>query len=270
MVEMMERGQIKELLAFAVELVEAAGPIALEYFRRPLDVTDKSGGVWFDPVTQGDREIESFLRAELVRRFPEHGIIGEEEEDREAEGSINWVIDPIDGTRAFMSGMPAWGILLGLTDGDACLAGVMHQPYIGETFFGSAEGARMRRAGDEVELHTSAVAELSSATLYATHPEMFFTEESREAFDRVAAACRLMRYGGDCYSYCLLAMGQIDLVIENGLQPYDIIPLIPIIEGAGGIVTDGQGGPANEGGLVVVAANAKLHEQALELMNAKA
>jgi myo-inositol-1(or 4)-monophosphatase len=252
----------------AVAIAEAAGPIALRHFRSSLEVDDKSGGVAFDPVTQADREVESFIRAELGRLFPEHGILGEEEGARESRSVYRWVVDPIDGTRAFISGVPTWGILLGLAEDEACLAGVMHQPCLGETFLGGAGGAWMRRAGKEMAVRTRQRSGLSSAILYCTHPSMFATDEDRRRFERVSNASRMMRFGGDCYSYCLLALGQIDLVVEGGLQPYDIIPLIPIVEGAGGVVTDGRGGSASGGGLVVAAANPKLHMQALETLNA--
>ena len=259
---------IREYLDTAVSVAEAAGPIALRYFRNTLDVEDKSAGAAFDPVTRADKEIESSIRADLERLFPDHGILGEEEAERESDSPYRWVIDPIDGTRAFISGLPAWGILLGLTiDGD-CLAGVMHQPYLGETFLGGAGGAWIRRAGKEEAIRTRPTSELDSAILYCTHPSMFERDEDRHAFERVANKSRMMRFGGDCYSYCLLAHGQIDLIVEGGLKPYDIIPLIPIIEGAGGIVTDWQGAGASGGGLIIAAANSELHLQALEALNA--
>lgn len=259
---------IREYIEAAVSVAEAAGPIALRYFRNAVEVEDKSGGVSFDPVTRADKEIEAKIRTDLERLFPEHGILGEEETERESDSPYRWVIDPIDGTRAFISGVPEWGILLGLSFDGACLAGVMHQPYLGETFFGGAGGAWIRRAGEERAMQTRRTNELASSILYCTHPSMFERDEDRRSFERVAAKSRMMRFGGDCYSYCLLAHGLIDLVIEGGLQPYDIIPLIPIIEGAGGIVTDWQGGEASGGGLIIAAANATLHSQALETLNA--
>lgn len=259
---------IRDYLEAAVSIAQAAGPITLRYFRRPLDVDDKSKGVAFDPVTRADREVEASIRDELSRLFPEHGILGEEQAERESSSPYRWFIDPIDGTRAFISGVPAWGILLGLTIDDACSVGVMHQPYLEETFLGSTEGAWLRKAGKEQGLRTRLTDRLSSSILYCTHPSMFKSDANRAGFERVAARTRMTRFGGDCYSYCLLALGMIDLVIEGELKPYDIIPLIPIIEGAGGVVTTWRGGPANDGGLVVAAANPELHAQALETLNA--
>ena len=267
-----DREGIRDLLETAAAIAESAGAIALRHFRKPLDVEDKSAGEDFDPVTVADREIESFIRKELVRRHPDHGILGEEEAALESDSAYRWVIDPIDGTRAFISGVPAWGILLGLTIDGACAAGVMHQPYLGETFLGSGSdapdrGAWLRRSGSTTPIASRRNARLSDAILYSTHPSMFESGASRSAFERVANSCRMMRYGGDCYSYCLLALGQIDLVIEEGLQPYDIVPLIPIIVGSGGIVTNWQGGDASAGGRIIAAANETLHAQALDTLN---
>jgi myo-inositol-1(or 4)-monophosphatase len=259
---------IRKYLDTAVSVAEAAGPIALRYFRNPVDVEDKSAGRAFDPVTRADKEVEAHIRAEIERRFPSHGILGEEEAERESESPYRWVIDPIDGTRAFISGVPAWGILLGLTFDQACLVGVMHQPYLGETFLGSADGAWVRRAGNEQAIRTSQTKEIASAVVYCTHPSTFQNAVDRQKFEQVAEKSRMMRFGGDCYSYCLLAHGQIDLVIEGSLEPYDIIPLIPIIEAAGGVVTDWRGDDASRGGLIIAAANPELHTQALETLNA--
>lgn len=259
--------EIRAHVEAAASIAEAAGPIALRYFRAAVEVEDKSDGKAFDPVTRADREVEASIRSELVRQFPGYGVRGEEEGVLESDSPLRWVIDPIDGTRAFISGVPAWGILLGLTQENECLAGVMHQPYLQETFLGTRDAAWMRHAGKERPLRTRPTVELSSAILYCTHPSMFVADRERKGFERVAAASRMMRYGGDCYSYALLAMGQIDLVIEGGLQPYDIIPMIPIVEGAGGIVTDDRGGPAVQGGFVVAAANRELHARALEIFN---
>ncbi len=259
--------QIRAFLGSAISIAEDAGPIALRYFRQPLEIENKREGAGFDPVTRADREVEASIRRELARLYPDHGIVGEEEEAVETDSPYCWVIDPIDGTRAFMSGVPAWGILLGLKHGEECIAGVMHQPYLGETFFGAAGRAGMRRAGKEVELRTSQTRELASAVTYCTHPSMFPAPKDLERFERVASASRMMRYGGDCYSYCLLAHGLVDLVVEGELQPYDIVPLIPIIEGAGGVVTNWQGESATSGGLIVAAANPELHAQALNLLS---
>ncbi len=257
---------VDEHLETARQIVEEAGGIALSYFRQPLKVENKLKGNLFDPVTQADREVEAYIRGKLSAFFSADTIIGEEEGTSGGGGDRCWVIDPIDGTRAFISGVPAWGILLGLIDNNRCIGGIMHQPYLGETFVGSDTGAWMIHNNDRIPLQSCQKVRLGQARLYCTHPDMFQQPADLEGFPRVARASCLMRYGGDCYSYCLLALGQIDLVIEGSLQPYDILPLIPIIEGAGGIVTDIRGNPPMEGGLVIAAANEALHAKALALV----
>ncbi len=255
-----------EAIAFAEELLERAGQLALRYFRQPLDVINKDANGRFDPVTVADREVETFIAGALRERFPEHGIIGEEHGVIDGHARFSWIIDPIDGTRAFISGMPAWGILLGLREHGECIAGLVHQPYLGETFIGTPAGAWIRRDGERRELRTHREVRLADSILYCTHPSIFPMPTELADFERVAACCRLMRYGGDCYSYCLLALGQIDLVIEGGLQAYDIQPLIPIIEAAGGVVSGRDGSDASCGGFVVASANRALHAEVLALL----
>ena len=262
-------GELRELLVFAIRIAEETGPIALRYFRAPLDVQNKlSGTGFFDPVTRADQEIETFLRHAIAQRFPAHGIIGEEHGTTHGESALRWVIDPIDGTRSFISGSTAWGTLLGLMHQDTPIAGVVHVPYIGETFYGSRDGAWMKHKGECRRMQTRATSTLADAILCCTHPATIIGHAETRGFQRVADASRMLRYGGDCYSFCMLSLGQVDLVIDGSLQPYDIIPLMPIIEAAGGVVTDAAGNNAQHGGLIVAAANPALHEQALALMNA--
>lgn len=261
-------GLPKDALDFVQSLLPEAGRIALGYFRRPMRVEDKTGGRDFDPVTAADREIEAFLRERIHARYPEHGIVGEEHGNRTGQAPWSWIIDPIDGTRAFISGVPAWGTLVGLREHGRPVAGLVHQPYLEETFAGCAGEGWFERRGERHRLRTRPEVRLGEAILYCTHPSMFPTRHEREAFERVAARVRLARFGGDCYSYCLLALGQIDLVVEGGLQAYDIQPLIPIIEAAGGVVTGARGEDAREGGFVVAAANPALHREALAVIAA--
>lgn len=253
---------------FAATLLADAGRLALHYFRQGIDVDNKLADGRFDPVTIADRDVETLLRERLHARFPDHGIVGEEHGTQAGGSRYSWIIDPIDGTRAFISGVPAWGILLGLRDGARCIAGWMHQPHIGETFSGSAAGAELDLRGERRALRTRQATRLGDAILYSTHPDLFAPGDEFAAFQRVAAAVRLMRYGGDCYSYCLLAAGCIDLVIESGLQAYDIQPLIPLIEAAGGVVSNRDGGDAHAGGFIVAAGNRELHGAALRLLAA--
>lgn len=259
--------EVDELLRFAVEISEQAAEISLRYFRVPLEVQNKLHGAGFDPVTRADREVETFLREKIAARYPDHGIVGEEHGTQAGDSALEWIIDPIDGTRAFISGATAWGSLLGVSHGEKPVAGVVHVPFTRETFFGSEAGAFTRRAGGEpARLQTRMVRELCDAVLYCTHPASFTERADLNRFEQLAAVTKLLRYGGDCYSYCLLALGHVDLVVEGSLQPYDIIPLIPIIEAAGGVVTDVHGEDARHGGVIVAAGNRELHAQALAMM----
>jgi len=258
---------LSELMDFARDAARAAGPLALEHFRVKIQVEDKHTRNQYDPVTAADRNVERYLRERISERFPDHGIVGEEEDNKTGSNRYSWIIDPIDGTRAFISGMTAWGIMLGLRDDEKPVAGIIHQPYINETFCGSAEGAWLYHQEHVRAISTSGRQTLKDAILYCTHPSIFPNAEEFNAFERVANACRMMRYGGDCYSYCLLALGSVDLIIESGLQAYDVQPLIPLIEGAGGVITDRTGACAADGGFVVAAASAELHARALELLN---
>ena len=258
--------QVAEALVFAKETMLSAGKIALKYFRQPLAVDNKLGAQGFDPVTCADREVEDYLRDKLFARFPEFGIIGEEGGTTSGSADVNWIIDPIDGTKAFISGFPTWGMLLGLQQGKQVLAGLMHQPATGELFCGSDAGGLLQQNSATINLQTRPTERLADAILYCTHESMFVEEANLAAFRRIAGKARLQRFGGDCYAYCMLALGQIDLVVEDTLQPYDIIPLVPIIEAAGGVVTDGQGNSPLNGGFVIAAATRQLHEEAMSLL----
>jgi histidinol phosphatase-like enzyme (inositol monophosphatase family) len=254
-------------IAEITNVVRDASEGSLAWFRREIPVDNKAdatGG--FDPVTAADRAVEDELRAALSQRFPDDRILGEERGET-GQGVRRWVIDPIDGTRAFVSGSVLWGTLVGLQQGADVLAGWMHVPAIGETYVGTTGEAWLETAGDRRELRVSGTVDLAEATLCATHPEMFSGAGEWAAFERVAAVARLTRYGGDCTNYGLLALGTIDLVVESGLNPYDIMALIPIIEGAGGVVTDRAGARAVDGGFIVAAATPELHAAALALIN---
>jgi myo-inositol-1(or 4)-monophosphatase len=263
----MTPAEIRDCLEVGLAAVIEAGPIALEYFRRPMRVDDKRPGEHFDPVTEADRRIEALIRERIGRRFPDHRIVGEEH-GATGDGDTYWVIDPIDGTRAFISGMPTWGILLGLVADGRAVAGVMHQPFTGETYLADpVHGARLRCGGHESPLRTRADARLADATLYSTHPLMFQDPGLRARYDVLTARARLQRWGGDCYAFALVAAGSIDLMVDSMLMPYDIVPLIPLVEGAGGVVTDLEGRSPLEGGTVVAAANPHLHAEALAILN---
>jgi myo-inositol-1(or 4)-monophosphatase len=257
-----------DFAAFVDQLATASGDAVLPFFRTTLGVEDKGSAAGFDPVTAADRAAENTMRALIKRSFPEHGIIGEEYGSERADAEYVWVLDPIDGTKSFITGMPAWGSLIALTRNGAPVFGMMHQPFIRERFSGDGGAARYRGPAGERELHVRPCASLGEAMLFTTSPRLMNAAD-RAAFGRVEHAARLSRYGGDCYAYCMLAAGHVDLVIETGLKPYDIIPLIPIIEGAGGIVTSWEGGSAVNGGRVVAAGDRRVHAAALKLLGAQ-
>jgi myo-inositol-1(or 4)-monophosphatase len=249
---------------FVNELATLSGQAILPFFRTAISAENKATG-GFDPVTEADRAAEAVMRQLIRRTFPTHGIVGEEFGDEAADAEYVWVLDPIDGTRAFISGLPTWGTLIGLNRGGGPAYGMMHQPFTGERFSGDGGAATYRGPGGERRLRARRCASLSEATIATTTPALF-EGAAREAYDRVERATRLARYGTDCYAYCMLAAGHVDLVVETGLKPYDIVALIPIIEGAGGIVTAWDGGPAQGGGTVVAAGDRRIHQAALELL----
>lgn len=259
----MRKDTQQQMMQFAVNAAIASGRIARNYFRSSLKVDNKSKGR-FDPVTAADREIEQFLRDKILRRYPEHGIIGEEHGST-LGNNRTWVIDPIDGTRGFVAGLPTWGTLLGLLHEGRPLFGLMHQPVMRETFYADRKVAWLKQGRQSRRLHTASTRRLVDAVVCATHPDMF-TGAQKDAFARLVSSSRYSRFGTDCYGYCLLAAGAVDLVVEADLQPYDILPLIPLIESAGGVVSDWQGRPAS-GGEVLAAANRRLHNAALEILN---
>ena len=253
--------QIGEFRTFAEQLADAAAVAIKPYFRASLAVEDK-GGRLYDPVTVADKAAEDAMRELIQARYPDHGILGEEAGVAVGSSPLTWVLDPIDGTRAFITGLPLWGTLIALNDGERPVVGVMNQPFTGERFVGTPEGAW--RSG--TPLQTRACADLASATLMCTTPDMFDTAERKAAFEAVAGQARLMRYGGDCYAYCMLASGFVDVIVEASLQPYDVQALMPIIEGAGGVITAWDGSSAQHGGCVVACGDPALHAQVVEML----
>ncbi len=243
-----------------------AGAIALDYFRKPITVEDKMPGAYYDPVTEADKGIETRLRELLSAQFPEHRIIGEEHGDTGGSDTY-WIIDPIDGTRAFISGLPTWGVLLGFVVDGRPVGGLMHQPYTGETWIADPlRGARFIHNSSETALCTRSDATLADSILCSTHPSTFFDSELFARYQTLMSRVRMQRWGGDCYGFALVAQGCIDLMVDTMLMPYDIVALIPIIELAGGIVTDFDGKSPMQGGNVIAAANAEIHAAALAVL----
>lgn len=253
-----------DLWTVAEALADAARIETLRHFRGSnLLVETKSQD--FDPVTVADRAAEAAMRAILADRRPQDAILGEEHGQVEGISGLTWVLDPIDGTRGYVSGTPTWGVLIALSDGEGPKLGVIDQPYIGERFMGGLGRAEMTGPLGTRPLGVRGTTALADATLFTTFPEVGSAEEGA-AFSRVAAQAKLVRYGCDCYAYALLAAGQVDLVIEAGLEAYDIQAPIALIEAAGGIVTDWSGGPAHGGGRALAAATPELQSAAMELL----
>ncbi len=254
-----------DLISTAHELADVARTATLPHFRAAgLDV-DSKGTDTFDPVTAADRNAETAMRQVLAHRRPDDAIIGEEYGPKDGTTGLTWVLDPVDGTRGFLSGTPTWGVLVAVGDQTGPVLGVIDQPYIGERFIGGLGLAQLVGPGGQTALRVRPARPLDEAILFTTFPEIGTAEEAA-AFAALSAQVRLTRYGMDCYAYALVAAGQIDLVVEAGLQIYDVQAPIAVIEAAGGIVTDWQGGPAYRGGRILAAANAEVHAAALAVL----
>ncbi|MEM7599295.1 MAG: histidinol-phosphatase [Pseudomonadota bacterium] len=246
-------------------LADAARRAILPYFRSDGLTAETKEQSRFDPVTEADRAAERAMRAILTDQRPQDGILGEEYGHTAGTSGLTWVLDPIDGTRGFLSGTPTWGVLVAVSDETGPIYGLIDQPYIGERFEGGLGRRQMSGPLGARDLHARGNRPLEHAILFTTFPEVGTPVEAR-AFEAVSNKVKLTRYGMDCYAYALLAAGQIDLVIEAGLQAYDIQAPIAVIEAAGGIVTNWSGGPAYQGGRVLAAAGQEQHQAALEIL----
>ena len=263
--------RLAELEAFAVELARAAGAAILPLFRAEHGLEDKNAGGAFDPVTAADRGAEAAIRQAIAARYPDHGVIGEEYGEDRGAAEFVWVLDPIDGTRAFVAGLPVWTTLIGLRWRGRPVAGVIAQPYLDELFVGTALGSRLIRSGETRALAVRPCAGLKGATIATTDPVLFKGAELA-AWTQVRARARLARLGCDAYAYAMVAAGHIDLVLESGLKPWDIEAAVPLLEGAGGVVTDWRGDPlAGRAGQVAIAGDrACLNEALMALSEAAA
>ncbi len=260
-----------DLAAFVETLADVAADTILPFFRTALGTEDKNAGGMFDPVTEADRAAEAAMRRLIQATFPHHGIIGEEFGPVQSEAEYVWVLDPIDGTKSFIAGMPVWGSLIGLLHNGCPVYGMMVQPFTLERFTGDGRGAVWRGPGcdhlmTERKLATRRCETLAHATLMTTSP-LLYSAAKLKSFRRIEARARLSRYGGDCYAFAMLAAGHVDCVIEPDLKAHDIVALVPIVEGAGGIVTCWDGGSPARGGDVVASCNGRIHEEALSLLH---
>jgi myo-inositol-1(or 4)-monophosphatase len=251
--------------AFVDQLAAVAGETILPFFRTALSVRDKGTPGAFDPVTAADHAAETAMRALIRRNFPGHGIVGEELGAEREEAEYVWFLDPIDGTKSFICGMPAWGTLIALTRLGVPVFGLMDQPFTRERFSGDGGAAQYRGPAGKRDLRVRPCGGLADAVLFTTSPRLM-NEADRAAFNRVEEAVLLSRYGGDCYAYCMLAAGHVDLVIETGLKPHDVLALVPIINGAGGVITTWENRDPHKGGRIVAAGDRRVHAAALALL----
>ncbi len=259
--------EIAQIVEVAHVLADAARVATLQHFRAEGLTADNKEALRFDPVTVADRLSEERMRAVLAVQRPHDGILGEEFGTVEGTSGLTWVLDPIDDTRGYLSGTPTWGVLISIRDATGPIYGIIDQPYIRERFEGGFGRALVTGPMGVKQLRARGPRPLSEAIVFSTFPEVG-TPLQAAAFHRVALKARLTRYGMDCYAYALIAAGQIDLVIEAGLQAYDVQAPIAVIQAAGGMVTDWQGKPAHDGGQILAAANPEIHAEALALLNA--
>lgn len=263
---------LSSLLSFAHELADAAASKTVPLFRSGTSVENKldSG---FDPVTLADREAELVMRKLIETNYPDHAIIGEEFGVKQGGSlhALQWVLDPIDGTRAFITGMPSWGTLIALNDGGQVVLGILDQPFTGERFSASRSGETiLQHKTTKRVLKTRKCDSLPEAVLATTSHAFFINAPGEQAFADIVKTAKMTRYGGDCYNYAMVAAGQIDAVIEQGLKAYDIQALIPIVEGAGGIVTNWKGEDAAQGGQVIASGDPTLHEILIARLSSEA
>jgi myo-inositol-1(or 4)-monophosphatase len=251
--------------AFLDKLATVSGETILPFFRTALSIEDKGRPGSFDPVTAADHAAEMAMRTLIRRTFPDHGIIGEEYGKERADAEFVWVLDPIDGTKSFISGMPAWGTLIALLRSGEPVFGMMNQPFTRERFTGDGGKAHYRGPAGDRDLRVRACGGLPEAVLLTTSP-LLMNASDRRCFGRVEREVRLSRYGGDCYAYCMVAAGHVDLVVETELKPYDVLPLIPIIAGAGGMITTWEGGAPHAGGRIIAAGDARVHAAAMKAL----
>lgn len=272
-------GTMKELEEFLVELAHVAGDVIRPYFRSTLKIQNKAtladpssgsalaaSGSGYDPVTAADHEAELRMRELIKARYPEHGIYGEEFGFEPGRAGLTWVLDPIDGTRSFIAGMLHWGVLVALFNGQHSILGCLYQPVLDELFVGNTHRARLQCNNTRTSLSTRTCGSLADAVLCCTDPNMFMEKSEQAAFADLLAQTKISRFGGDCYHYALLAMGLVDLCVEARLRPYDIQALVPIVEGAGGMITTWAGDNPADGGQIVAAADPLIHREAVRVL----
>ena len=264
MTDALSQDRLAELDAFLIELNRASAAAILPLFRAEHGLENKAEGGAFDPVTAADRGAEAAIRGLIGERFKEHGVIGEEYGEDRPDAEFVWVIDPIDGTRGFIAGLPLWTTLIALRFQGEPVLGSIGQPYLGELYIGSAAGSRLLSRGSSRPLKVRACEHLTQAVIATTDPDGCFDGAERGAWTQVRAAARTARFSGDAYAYAMVAAGQMDLVVEAGLKSWDVEAAVPVIEGAGGLVTDWRGRRmGRNGGQMAIAGDARCLDEAL-------
>ncbi|MGH6828075.1 MAG: histidinol-phosphatase [Rhizomicrobium sp.] len=256
-----------ELIALAHRLADASGDAIRPLFRRKIEVAHKQGRHTFDPVTAADRNAERAMRAILADRRPDDAVLGEEFGEREGSSGYRWVFDPLDGTRAFITGRHEWGSLIALEWQEMPVLGILDQPVLGERFVGVNGRSELVQAGESSRLKVRDCAGLREAVLCATDPKGYFSQNELARFSRVESVARMTRYGGDCYLFAALALGFVDIVVEAGLAPWDIAAMIPLVEGAGGVISDWQGGSPRSGETILACGDGRVHREAVRLLS---
>jgi myo-inositol-1(or 4)-monophosphatase len=253
-----------ELTDFALTLAKTSAEAILPHFRQNTPVDEKTHETW-DPVTEGDRAGERVIRDLIEKHHPTHGIIGEEYGTKTGTSGLTWVLDPVDGTRAFVIGLPTWGTLIGLYEDGIPRVGVMHQPFVGDLFYGNPHGAWLSHRGATQAIHVRKIKSLGDAMVGTTSPYLYKGPDQL-AFQNLRDKAKHVRFGGDCYFFALVAGGHMDMALDPGLQIYDIAGLIPIVTGAGGYVGSWTDNDPNKGGNVMVASSQRLFEEAVAVM----
>jgi histidinol phosphatase-like enzyme (inositol monophosphatase family) len=259
-------GVDEKLIAFAGRLADASGAVIRPFFRQRIDVAHKPGMRAFDPVTEADKGAERAIRAIIERDRPDDGILGEEYGEKPGKSGLRWVLDPVDGTRAFITGRHEWGSLIALEDKEVPVLGILDQPVLGERYLGVNGRSVLLEGEKRTPLKVRECASLKDAILCATDPSVYFSPEQQAAFGRVREAVRMTRFGGDCYLFAALALGFVDIIIEAGFNRWDVAALIPLVEGAGGIITSWDGGHCRDGKTILACGDRRVHEEAIKLL----
>jgi len=263
----MDAHDLADYLEFALGTAQESGQLILPYFRAQLQLENKGSALDYQPVTLADRRAEQFIRDRLAQRFPEHGILGEELGNSGGPARCSWLIDPIDGTRSFVLGLLHWATMIALNDGERPVLGVVHQPYVGESFVATIPGsANWQRGSVSRTLVARSCASLTDAFVSVSDPAQFSTPREIRALRAIRRYARDVRYGAECYGACLLASGLLDVVLDVDLDVYDVQPLVPIVEAAGGVISDWDGHPCYAGGSIVACSDARVHAEVLQLI----